>query len=85
MNDVFVQYIRTAEDDLTNVYRMLEQSPAVAANTIRRDIATVIVQLYGLRHCHEAGIGYGAALPHPIVLSNAVAETPELSMRCGAD
>ena len=85
MNEVFVEYIRHAEDDLANVYRILETSPADAADAVRRDIATVIVQLYGLRHCQETGIGLGAALPHPIVMPSAVPGAIELSFRCGAD
>ena len=77
--EVILDYVREAEDGLTDIYRRLGAYPPPTPDEIQRDIADVVVLLYGLRR-------NGAALsePHPLVFSSRVRENC-LVMKAGAD
>ncbi len=77
--EVIFQYLKEAEDGLTDVYRRLGAVPPPSNDDIQRDIANVVVLLYGLR---RAGASASLAA-HEIVFSGRM-QTPE-AMAAGAD
>lgn len=80
--EIIFDYIREAEDDLTEIYRRLGAYPPPPADEIQRDIANVVVLLYGLRR-----EGAEPSEPHPLVFANRIgvrAEEP-FSVMAAAD
>jgi len=49
-----IQYLKNAEDSLTDIYRRLAAFPPPSTDDIQRDIADVVVLLYGLRRNGDA-------------------------------
>ena len=76
--EVPLEYIRQAEDGLSDIYRRLGCFPPPPSAEIQRDIASVVVLLYGLRRN-----GSPATAPHPLVFANQVEEWR--TMKAGAD
>jgi len=78
--ETVLEYLKEAEDGLADVYRRLGESSPPANDEIKRDIANVVVLLYGLRR-------NGALTdpqPHPLIFSGR-APDDRLAYRAGAD
>ena len=76
--EVLLQYIRQAEDGLSDIYRRLGSFPPPPPAEIQRDIANVVVLLYGLRRN-----GSPATEPHPLVFASKVEERQAMKAAAG--
>ena len=81
--ELILNYLKEAEDGLTDVYRRIAAFPHLPTEDIQRDIANIVVLLYGLRRNGSAEIGLLNDLPHPLVFATQIAD--RLAMRAGAD
>lgn len=81
--EVFCEYLKQAEDGLTDVYRRLADFPSPATDDLQRDIANVVVLLYGLRRNSSGEFDAREGQPHPLVF--ATASVDKLAMKAAAD
>jgi hypothetical protein len=81
--EIFLEYLKQAEDGLTDIYRRLTDFPPPASDEIQRDIANVVVLLYGLRRNGSGEFAPSEAQPHPLVF--AAGTVDRLAMKAGAD
>jgi hypothetical protein len=81
--EIILEYLKEAEEGLTEIYRRLAAFPPPSNDEIQRDIANVVVLLYGLRRTGSGEFFASGAQPHPLVFATRVAD--KLAMRAGAD
>jgi len=81
--EVFCEYLKQAEEGLSDIYRRLANFPPPATDEIQRDIANVVVLLYGLRRNSSGEFAPSQAQPHPLVF--AAGKMDVLAMKAGAD
>jgi len=75
-----LDYLKEAEDGLADVYRRLATVPPPAPDEIQRDIANVVILLYGLRRNGS----FAPLEPHPLVFSQMRTDD-RLAYRAAAD
>ena len=78
--ETVLEYLKEAEDGLADVYRRLGESSPPANDEIKRDIANIVVLLYGLRRNGS----FTGQQPHPLIFSSRVTDD-RLAYRAGAD